>query len=147
MDLEELFAALEFSNPHTLFVALDQTLLKVGKAFLKSSSHCVPGNRFDQLFRWDKGQGFEKLTENKQQLQFVESTQYNQRYKISGRKTDWGYVLHANPVVNAKFHISDYNLTLKDFSQQNYIAEYLFLLQSSTKALDELQTINIVDGL
>ena len=142
MDLEELFAALEFSNPHTLFVALDQTLLKVGKAFLKSSSHCVPGNRFDQLFRWDKGQGFEKLTENKQQLQFVESTQYNQRYKISGRKTDWGYVLHANPVVNAKFHISDYNLTLKDFSQQNYIAEYLFLLQSSTKALDELQTIN-----
>ena len=53
-------------------------------------------------------------------------------------------MLHGNPVVNAEFHISDYNLTLKDFSQQNYIAEYLFLLQSSSKALEELEHINKV---
>lgn len=88
------------------------------------------------------GNGFEKLTVDRQILQFVESTTGHQRYKISGRKTDWGYVLHGNPIVNAEFHISDYHLTLKDFSQQNYIAEYLFLLQSSSKALEELQTIN-----
>lgn len=143
-ELDELFFALEFANPHTLIIGKDQTLLKVGKAFQKSSDRCREGEQFGELFQWMPGNGFEKLTENGQILQFIESTEGNQRYKISGRKTDWGYVLHGNPVVNAAYHISDYNLTLKDFSQQNYIAEYLFLLQSSTKALEELQIINQV---
>ncbi|MFM7724232.1 MAG: hypothetical protein ACKO7O_05520, partial [Bacteroidota bacterium] len=142
LDFDQLFAALEFANPHTLFVDFNLTIFKVGKAFQKSSKRCKEGEKFNELFQWMPGNGFEKLTENRQILQFIESIDGNQRYKISGRKTDWGYVLHGNPVVNAAFHISDYNLTLKDFSQQNYIAEYLFLLQSSTKALEELQIIN-----
>jgi PAS domain S-box-containing protein len=142
LDFDQLFAALEFANPHTLFVDANLTIFKVGKAFQKSSDHCREGKQFSDLFRWMPGNGFEKLTENRQILQFIESIEGNQRYKISGRKTEWGFVLHGNPIVNADFHISDYNLTLKDFSQQNYIAEYLFLLQSSSKALEELQAIN-----
>ncbi len=142
LDFDQLFAALEFANPHTLFVDLELTIVKVGKAFKKSSTRCKEGEHFNEVFRWLPGNGFEKLTVDRQILQFVESTTGHQRYKISGRKTDWGYVLHGNPIVNAEFHISDYHLTLKDFSQQNYIAEYLFLLQSSSKALEELQTIN-----
>lgn len=114
-ELDELFHALEFANPHTLLIGQDQTLLKVGKAFQKSSDHCREGKQFSELFRWMPGNGFEKLTENRQILQFIESIQGNQRYKISGRKTDWGYVLHGNPVVNAAYHISDYNLNAQGF--------------------------------
>ena len=64
------------------------------------------------------------------------------RYKISGKVSDWGYILHGSPVINANFHIANYNLTLKDFPQQDYIAEYLILLQTSIKALEELQHLN-----
>jgi PAS domain S-box-containing protein len=142
VDFDQLFAALEFANPHTLFVDANLTIFKVGKAFQKSLKQCREGKDFSEVFRWLPGNGFEKLTYDRQILQFVEATTGKQRYKISGRKTDWGYVLHGNPIVNADFHISDYNLTLKDFSKQNYIAEYLFLLQSSSKSLEELQAIN-----
>ena len=38
--------------------------------------------------------------------------------------------------------MSEYHLTLKDFPQQDYIAEYLFLLQTSSKALEDLQKLN-----
>ncbi|NBN97943.1 MAG: hypothetical protein EBV19_01700 [Flavobacteriia bacterium] len=105
LDFDQLFAALEFANPHTLFVDANLTIFKVGKAFQKSSEHCREGKQFSDLFRWMPGNGFEKLTENRQILQFIESIEGNQRYKISGRKTDWGYVLHGNPVVNAAYHI------------------------------------------
>lgn len=142
--LDSLFDALEFANPHTLFVNFEGVIIKAGKAFKKSLGSSKVGEKFEDAFVWLPGNGFHKMTENTQLLQFAETTSRKQRYKISGRKTEWGYVLHGNPVVNAEFHISDYNLTLKDFSQQNYIAEYLFLLQSSTKAVEELESINKV---
>jgi PAS domain-containing protein len=142
--LDSLFDALEFANPHTLFVDFGGVIIKAGKAFKKSLGSSKVGEKFEDAFVWLPGNGFHKMTENTQLLQFAETASRKQRYKISGRKTEWGYVLHGNPVVNAEFHISDYNLTLKDFSQQNYIAEYLFLLQSSTKALEELESINKV---
>jgi PAS domain S-box-containing protein len=142
LDLELLFEALEFSNPHTLFIDDKGTILKVGKAFQKSSAELIPGKPFDFIFTWLPGSGFNEVEKSATSLLFFQSNFANQRYKVSGRKTAWGYILHANPVVNASFQISDYNLTLKDFSQQNYIAEYLFLLQSSSKALSDLEKIN-----
>lgn len=140
-ELDDLFNALEFANPHTLFVGDDNSLLKVGKAFQK----CIefsPNSRFDQVFNWIAGGSFEKLKNNNVQLFFIESLDGKKRYKISGRAVSWGFILHGSPVINANFHISEYHLTLKDFPQQDYIAEYLFLLQTSTKALEELQHLN-----
>lgn len=141
-DLDDLFDALVFANPHTLFIDNDRTILKVGKAFQKSNKALESGKAFDVFFQWLPNSGFEALEKNESGLYFFQAKHENQRYKVSGRKTHWGYVLHANPVVNAEFQISNYHLTLKDFSQQNYIAEYLFLLQSSSKALSDLEKIN-----
>ena len=62
-ELDDLFNALEFANPHTLFVGDDNSLLKVGKAFQK----CIefsPNSRFDQVFNWIAGGSFEKLKNN-----------------------------------------------------------------------------------
>ena len=140
-ELDDLFNALEFANPHTLFVGDDNSMLKVGKAFQK----CIefsPNSRFDQVFNWITGGSFEKLKNNNVQLFFIESLDGKKRYKISGRAVSWGFILHGSPVINANFHISEYHLTLKDFPQQDYIAEYLFLLQTSSKALDDLQKLN-----
>ena len=139
--LDELFDALEFANPHTLFLSNDLIVLRIGKAFEKSLGKSS-NIRFDELFNWVAGGSFQKLKNNSAQLFFIESLDGKKRYKISGRITNWGYILHGSPVINANFHISEYNLTLKDFPQQDYIAEYLFLLQTSTKALEELQNLN-----
>ena len=140
-ELDELFSALEFANPHTLFVGNDYSLLKIGKAFHKCIDFSANPS-FNETFNWVAGGSFEKLRNNSVQLFFIESIDGKKRYKISGRAVTWGFILHGSPVINANFHISEYHLTLKDFPQQDYIAEYLFLLQTSSKALDDLQKLN-----
>lgn len=140
-ELDELFSALEFANPHTLFVGNDYSVLRIGKAFLKSIA-LEHKESFDSIFTWVAGGSFDKLKNNSVQLFFIETHDGKKRYKISGRAVSWGFILHGSPVINANFHISEYHLTLKDFPQQDYIAEYLFLLQTSTKALEELQHLN-----
>ena len=140
-ELKELFSALEFANPHTLFVGNDFSLLYIGKAFHKCISF-EHKQAFDSVFTWVAGGSFDKLCKNNEQLFFIQTLDGKKRYKISGRAVNWGYILHGSPVINANFHISEYHLTLKDFPQQDYIAEYLFLLQTSTKALDDLQKLN-----
>ncbi len=141
-DIDLLFEALEFSNPHTLFVDKKTNIIKLGKAFSKSTTFNLKNPRFEDYFNWVLKGSFEKLENTTAQLLFIETRDGKKRYKISGRSTDWGYVLHGSPVINSNFHISEYQLTLKDFPQQDYIAEYLFLLQTSTKALEELQHLN-----
>lgn len=141
LELDELFEALEFSNPHTLFIGLNFELLKIGKGFKKSISF-EGKHSIGEVFNWTDDKNFEKLKANNKQLLFLETKDGLKRYKVSGRHTEWGYVLHGSPVINSNFQISEYNLTLSDFSQQDYIVEYLFLLQASTKAMDELQGLN-----
>ncbi len=140
-DLDYLFSALEFANPHTLFVGNDLSLLKIGKAFQKAIKSPASAS-FDSYFEWVTGGSFDKLRNYSAQLFFIQTIDGTKRYKISGRAVEWGYILHGSPVINSNFHISEYNLTLKDFPQQDYIAEYLFLLQASNKALEDLQRLN-----
>jgi PAS domain S-box-containing protein len=140
-ELDELFSALEFANPHTLFVGNDYAILRIGKAFQKSIAFTANLD-FESIFHWVAGGSFEKLRNNSAQLFFIQTQDEKKRYKISGRTVEWGYILHGSPVINANFHISEYQLTLKDFPQQDYIAEYLFLLQTSSKALEDLQKLN-----
>lgn len=141
MVLDELFKALEFANPHTLFVGNDNSLLRVGKAFKKSIDF-TDNQDFESIFTWVAGGSFEKLRNNNAQLFFIQTLDGKKRYKISGRPVEWGFIVHGSPVINSNFHISEYHLTLKDFPQQDYIAEYLFLLQTSSKALEDLQKLN-----
>lgn len=143
-EIDELFSALEFANPHTLFIDVDQTIIKVGKAFQKSSQWVREGKKFHEIFGWLPGDGFEKLTTDRQNLQFIESKTDQHKYKISGRKTDWGYILHGNPVINQDYSISQYNLTQDDFSQEDYIAEYLLVVKSMSDALERLHEHNSV---
>ena len=136
-ELDELFEALEFSAPHTLFLSQNFEILKFGKVFLKSIPTLSEGMPFDAVFRWTHNNAKDSLNADKNALVFIESLDGKQRFKSACRKTKWGFVLHAAPVINANFHISSYHLTLKDFSQQDYISEYLFLLHSSTKSLED----------
>ena len=61
LDLDLLFEALEFSNPHTLFIDDKGTIIKVGRAFQKSSAELKPGKPFDFIFTWLPGSGFKEL--------------------------------------------------------------------------------------
>jgi len=133
-ELDELFSALEFANPHTLFVGKDYSILRIGKAFQKSIAFTASPD-FESTFHWVAGGSFEKLRNNSAQLFFIQTQDGKKRYKISGRTVQWGYILHGSPVINANFHISEYQLTLKDFPQQDYIAEYLFFTANLFQSL------------
>jgi hypothetical protein len=70
-ELDELFSALEFANPHTLFVGNDYSLLKIGKAFHKCIDFSANPS-FNETFNWVAGGSFEKLRNNSVQLFFIE---------------------------------------------------------------------------
>lgn len=143
--LDEFFEHLEFANPHTLIWTHDFKLLKVGKGFLKSLPKLYEGCDFNDFFKWEAKDSIEKLFSAKPPLLFIESKDGSLLYKVSAKKKDWGIVFHASPVINSEHHISQYNLTLKDFPQQDYISEFLFLLQTSTRAL--IDSRNLTDKL
>ena len=80
-ELDELFSALEFANPHTLFVGNDFSLLRIGKAFHKSIA-CENISSFDSTFTWVAGGSFEKLRNNNAQLFFIQTQDGKKRYKF-----------------------------------------------------------------
>ena len=99
LGLDELFDALDFSNPHTLFVSHEGELLKIGSGFKKSIDF---GNslNFNDVFKWVSGGSFEKIKAQGKVLLFIETIDGLKRYKISGKVSDWGYILHGSPVIN-----------------------------------------------
>jgi PAS domain S-box-containing protein len=131
--------SLEFNNP--FYVILDQKgiIQHFGSKLLK----CQPTierqkSIFDCLdfsppFRWEDWNNSEKNPISR--LFFFQSIDGQQRFKFSIKKHENFLILSAIPVVNTNFPLSKYNLTLNDFAKHDYIAEYLFLQQTTDRSL------------
>ena len=70
-ELDELFEALEFSAPHTLFLSQNFEILKFGKVFLKSIPTLSEGMPFDAVFRWTHNNAKDSLNADKNALVFI----------------------------------------------------------------------------
>lgn len=134
-----LIESLELINP--FFFILDSNrliqnfgvkLLKV-QPLLKDKSDFSEYFEFLSPFDWNQWTQDEEIIQNRPY--FFESLDRSQRFKFSIKKQERDLIISASPVVNSNFPLNHYHLTLNDFSKHDYIAEFLFLQQTTERSL------------
>jgi signal transduction histidine kinase len=142
-DVNSIFEALNFSNPYSLLLDFDEKFIGIGSNYLKASNVIDKGQAFIDVFSWETIFSFANWSDNlESRIYFFRSKDENQRYKASIKKTSYGFIVLASPIINSKFHINNYGVTLSDFPKHDYLVEYVFLLQASSRALTEARNLN-----
>lgn len=142
-DVNTIFEALNFSNPYSLLLDFNEKFIGIGSNYLKASNLIDKGQAFLDVFSWETIFSFANWSENlESRIYFFRSKDESQRYKSTIKKTSYGFIVLAAPIINSKFHINNYGVKLSDFPKQDYLVEYVFLLQSSSRALTEARNLN-----
>jgi len=141
-----LHQALEFNSPFFIVLAEDATILNVGKKWFKILPEMKTGESFYHYFEFSAPFSFENwISTNRkesQRVHFFEDRSKIQRYKFSILYMNHQNILSCSPVINSKFSIKNYHLTLNDFVPHDYISEYLFLQQTTDRSLKDAKAIN-----
>lgn len=136
---------LEINNGFYFKVGIDSVISDIGPNFktslpsLKSGDILTDSIIFEQHF--DIKSQFD-LEEFKNQIYFFTDIHDKQRYKFSFLIFENEMIISASPVINTKYTLRNYHLVLNDFSKHDYIAEYMFLQQTSEKSLKEARVIS-----
>lgn len=144
----ELNDILEFTSRHYLIIDEHQIIKRISSNFLKVMPNIKIGDIFSDYFEFSSPFRFCDFIDSSEQqtnlLRFFISTDRKQRYKFSAKKVSGSILLVVSPVINHSFPISNYyNLSLNDFTPQDYISEYLFLQQLTDSSLSEARNNNI----
>jgi PAS domain S-box-containing protein len=138
-------AALELNSSFFLILNLKLEILSAGANFSKVIPGFSAPCAFDEFFQFEGQFSWERfladeLTEYSKLL-FIKVKNRNQRYKCAVIRIGDELILSCSPVINAQFALRDYNLTLNDFPQHDYIAEYLFLQQTTSRSLEDSKNL------
>ena len=142
---ENLFEPINFSNPYFLVIDKEHQIRMHGINFKKILPEISIEKSFSDFFEWevplnlslifagDKGY-FDKLI-------FLRCKNKPLRFKGSFRLFDGFILMLCTPVINSMTGISEYGITLSDVPRHEYISEYLFLQQTTQRALKDSQSI------
>ena len=136
---------LQLNNEFYLKINSDLIILEIGPNFLISLPKMKVGDKITDFLIFQNNFDFIELFENKTRdktVYFFNSSDHSQRYKFSFVIHEGIMVIGASPVINAKYSLSNYQLRLDDFSKHDYIAEFMFLQQTSEKSLSEAREIS-----
>jgi signal transduction histidine kinase len=129
---------LELNNPFFLIINSTNEIVDFGKSFKKAIPELTINTKFSDYF--DTQIDFSSFKESdestKKRITFI-SRQNKQLFKCSIVRINSKIIISAQPIINENYPIKVYNITINDFSQHDYIIEYLFLQQSSQKSLFE----------
>ncbi len=137
--------SLAFNNP--FFVILDKSgvIQSHGDVLIKCQPTLKVQNSFFDYFEFLAPFNWEDIIDvNKNlpsRLYFFQSHDGVQRFKFSVKRVEENILFSIVPVVNANFHLSKYNLNLNDFAKHDYIAEYLFLQQTTDRSLTDAKNL------
>jgi PAS domain S-box-containing protein len=123
---------------------MELRIVEVGLNFYKSIPNIINGNSLFEYFLLDRMDSINHDKVNDQwfnMMHFLDLKHESQRYKCSIRKLNGLYYLWASPVINTKFALKNYHVTVNDFPNHDTIAEYLFLEQTSRRSLEESREI------
>jgi signal transduction histidine kinase len=145
-DRNYLFQALNVASPFYLILDQNSILRGFGEKVRKIYPLLAEGSAFGDFFDWSNQVDILAISNQETELQklvFFVSKDGKQKYKCSIRSYGEGSViLYSVPVINAEYPIANYNLTIKDFPQHDYIAEYIFLQQAATRGLEDSKRLN-----
>jgi PAS domain S-box-containing protein len=136
---------LNLNNGFYLKIREDLRITEIGPNFKTSIPEMRIGEKLKNYLVYQNHLGLENLFQIKtsdRSVHFFETTNNNQRYKFSFVLFENEMIISASPIINAKFTLKNYALNLNDFSKHDYIAEYMFLQQTSAKSLKEARVIS-----
>lgn len=140
-----LLDTLEFNNPFYLLLNQNGIIQSVGSNMRKINSQIEVGQSFFEHYKFQKPFDLNNFVNSSdstsKRLNFFDSLDQSQRYKFSVKKTGSLLILAISPVINAKYHIRNYKLTLSDFVLHDYVSEYLFLQQTTDRSLKESKLV------
>lgn len=119
-------------------------ILEIGVNFKKSTPQIKVGDSIFKYFTIDRKDCLEDLNLGDawfRVMHFLDLRDIKQRFKFTMRKIGGYNYLWASPIINSKFALKNYKVTVKDFPLHDTIAEFLFLEQTSRKSLEESKTI------
>ena len=141
----DFFETLEFSNPLYIALSCQGKIEKFSNKFLKSQPKLSSEQNFFSIYEFlppfDWQYWINETKPVQSRLNFFQTLDGKQRFKFSLKKLGGNFLFFCSPVVNSIFPFSNYGLTLNDFSKQDYIAEYLFLQQSTDRSLKDAQQL------
>ena len=132
--------SLELNNPFFLVLDENGCIDFFGRSFKKSVPSIEKGVSFDSLFFFERSipwRDFKDPKSRKNRMVFFNSIDGKQRYKCSITEIGDRLVISAMPLINMSFPLETYHLSLNDFAQHDYIAEFLFLQNTSERSLNE----------
>lgn len=143
LEQEKISKALELNNSFYLILNSQFEIKAIGKSFIKAIPEIKIQKKVTDYFtlEFDIIAAIEKAISGKSRILFFSSKGKVQRFKCSIGKINTDFVITAQPIINENFPLKNYNITLNDFSQHDYIIEYLFLQQTAQKSLKESRSL------
>ncbi|GEM_PF-1974622 len=134
------FELLQICTPYFLVTDMANNIIEVGINFCKSVTGIKKGHSLFDYFLFDQSDYLDQeIISNDwyDLIHFLDLKSGLQRYKCSIRKFGDLYYIWASPIINTKYALENYNVTVHDFPNHDTIAEYLFLEHTSRKSLEE----------
>lgn len=134
------FDLLHICTPYFLVTDDELKIIEVGLNFRKSVGEIKQGHSLFDHFLLDRSDVLDQAILSNEWydlIHFLDRRDDLQSYKCSIRRFGDSFFIWASPVINAKYALENYKVTVNDFPIHDTIAEYLFLEHTSRKSLKE----------
>ncbi len=142
---DQLHVIVNFGCPYFLFIDEHGAIRRYGSNY----KHCIlgigEGVPFDDLFEWEGALNTEKIFADRSQrssnLLFFKNKGGLLRFRGAYHHFEDFILVLCAPVINSQAGISDFGITLKDVPKHDYLSEYLFLQQTTSRSLRDAQAL------
>jgi two-component sensor histidine kinase len=146
MVLGSLNHILDRTAPLYFKVNKEGKVLYISSLFLKAFGKDFTGQQVEDLFTMSKpfDQIVSKLHNEKSSLEelvFLSSIDRNQKYKAGIHLVENDFFFTCNPIINSRFLIKDYNLTINDFPIHDTMYEFVFAQSANQAALRDITSL------
>lgn len=142
---EEFGKILDLNNPFFLLLNESAEIILMGSKIQKIFPEIELGMSIFSIGSFLSPFDFQIWKESPEnefkRLAFFESNDKSKRLKFTASKSEKGMLISAIPLINSQFSLKNYNLNLNDFKKHDYIAEYIFLQQTTDRALTDSKRI------
>lgn len=142
---DNLHAIVNFSCPYFLFVDKNGKIRRFGSNFKYCLVDIHEGLSFEEVFDWEGvfnvQDAFSEGSGRSSNLVFFRIKNSQLRFKGAYLTFDDFILVLSSPVINSQTGTNDFGITLKDIPKHDYLTEYLFLQQTTTRSLMDAQVL------
>lgn len=142
---DSLHSIINFSCPYFLFVDKNGIIRRFGSNYQHCLVELKENDPFEKNFEWEGVFKIQDVFSSKagqsSNLIFFRIKNSNLRFKGAYLSFEDFLLILGSPVINTQTGINDYGITLKDIPKHDYLSEYLFLQQTTSRSLQDAQIL------